>query len=110
MSVCSILFVDLLLFLSGVFGGLCDVNLCTVLLLPFMAIWVPISATLFRRAVLTLWHTFVFLGLRFFSSSLLFAWWPPLFFHVRNIYIKTVDNLTLSSGNRVLVPLPDGQY
>jgi uncharacterized membrane protein len=35
-----------------------------------MALWVPISATLFRRAVLTLWHAFMFLGLRVF----------PLFF------------------------------
>jgi hypothetical protein len=37
-----------------------------------MALWVPISATLFRRAVLTLSHAFLFLGLRFF----------PLFFIV----------------------------
>jgi hypothetical protein len=36
----------------------------------FMALWVPISATLFKRAVLVLWHAFLFLGLRFF----------PLFF------------------------------
>jgi hypothetical protein len=35
-----------------------------------MAFMVPISATLFRRAVLVLWHAFLFLGLRFF----------PLFF------------------------------
>jgi hypothetical protein len=40
---------------------------------------VPISVTLFKRVVLTLWHAFLFLGLRFFSPSfLLFAWWPPL--------------------------------
>jgi hypothetical protein len=56
------------MFLSGVFGGMCDVNSCNVFLLLFMALlWVPISATLFRRAVLTLWHAFLFLGLRFFS-------------------------------------------
>jgi hypothetical protein len=54
MSVCNISFVDLLLFLFGVFGGLCDVNSCNVFLLLFMGLWVPISATLFRRAVLTL--------------------------------------------------------
>jgi hypothetical protein len=36
-----------------------------------MALWVPISATLFRRAVLALWHAFLFLGLEFF---------PPVFF------------------------------
>jgi hypothetical protein len=35
-------------------------------MLLFMALWVPISATLFRMAVLMLWHTFLFLGLRFF--------------------------------------------
>jgi hypothetical protein len=29
-----------------------------------MVLWVPISATLCRRAVLTLWHAFLFLGLR----------------------------------------------
>jgi hypothetical protein len=40
-------------------------------MLLFMALW-PISATLFRRAVLTMWHVFLFLGLRFF----------PLFFFV----------------------------
>jgi hypothetical protein len=40
------------------------------LLLLFMELWVPTSATFFRRAVLTLWHAFLFLGLRVF----------PLFF------------------------------
>jgi hypothetical protein len=52
------------------FGGMCDVNSCNVFVLLFMALWVPIRATLFKRAVLTLWHAFLFLGLRFF----------PLFF------------------------------
>jgi hypothetical protein len=42
------------------------------LLLLFMAVWVPISATLFRRAVPTLWHALPSLGRRFF----------PLFFFV----------------------------
>jgi hypothetical protein len=54
------------MFLFGVFWGMYDVNLCKVFLLLFLALWVPISATLFRRAVLTLWHAFLFLGLRFF--------------------------------------------
>jgi hypothetical protein len=36
----------------------------------FMVLWVHVSATLCWRAVLTLWHAFVFLGLRCF----------PLFF------------------------------
>jgi hypothetical protein len=52
---------------------MCDVNSCNVFLLLFMAIGAPISATLFRRAVLTLWHAFLFLRLRFFPSFLLFA-------------------------------------
>jgi hypothetical protein len=43
-----------------------DVNSCNVFLLILMELWVPISATLFGRAVPTLWHAFVFLGLRFF--------------------------------------------
>jgi hypothetical protein len=75
MSVCSILFVDLLLFHFGIFWGMSDVNSCNVFLLLFMALWVPISAMLCRRAVPTLWHAFLFLGLRFlvFSSFLLFA-------------------------------------
>jgi hypothetical protein len=47
---------------------MCDVNSCNVFLLLLMVFWVPISATLFRRAVLMLWHAFrLFLGLRFFS-------------------------------------------
>jgi hypothetical protein len=43
-----------------------DVNSCNVFLLLFMVLWVPFSATLCRRAVLTLWHAFLFLELRFF--------------------------------------------
>jgi hypothetical protein len=46
---------------------MCDVNSCNVFLLLFMALWVPISATLFRRAVLARWHAILFLGLRLFS-------------------------------------------
>jgi hypothetical protein len=38
------------------FWGMCDVNSYHVFLLLFMALWVPISATLFRRALLTPWH------------------------------------------------------
>jgi hypothetical protein len=66
MSVCNILFVELLLFLFGIFGGMCGEISCNVFLMLFMALWVPISATLCRRAVLMLWHAFMFLGLRFF--------------------------------------------
>jgi hypothetical protein len=54
----------------GVFGRMCDGNSRNVFLLIFMALSAPISGTLFSRAVLTLWHAFLFLGLRFF----------PLFF------------------------------
>jgi hypothetical protein len=43
-----------IMFLFVVLGGMCDVNSCNVFLVLFMAIWVPISATLCRRAVLTL--------------------------------------------------------
>jgi hypothetical protein len=40
----------------------------------FMVLWVPISATLYcMRAGLTLWHGFMFLGLRFFFLFPLFA-------------------------------------
>jgi hypothetical protein len=48
---------------------MCDGNSCNVFLLLFMALWVPISAKLFKRAVLTLWHAFL-------------SWWPPLPFLV----------------------------
>jgi hypothetical protein len=51
---------------------MCDVKSCNVFLMLFRVLWVPISATLCRGAVLTLWHAFLFLGLRFFSSFLLF--------------------------------------
>jgi hypothetical protein len=69
-SVCSISFGELHTFLFGVFLGMCGENSCNVFLRLFMALWVPTSATLCRRAILMLWHAFMFLGLRFF----------PLFF------------------------------
>jgi hypothetical protein len=54
------------------FLGMFDVNSCNVFMLPFMVLlWVPISATLCKRAVVTLWHAFMFLGL---------SLPPPLFF------------------------------
>jgi hypothetical protein len=59
------------MFLFGVFWGMCDGNSCNMLL--FMALWVPISATLSRRVVMTPWHAFLSLGLRFF---LLFFFLP----------------------------------
>jgi hypothetical protein len=67
---CNISFVELLMFLFGVFGGMCVDNSCNVFMILFMVLWVPIFATPCRRAVLMLWHAFLFPGLRFF----------PLFF------------------------------
>jgi hypothetical protein len=64
------------------FSGMCDVNSCNVFMLLFMALWVPISATLFVRAVLTLWHAFMLLGLRFASLFFFFAWWPQYLLHL----------------------------
>jgi hypothetical protein len=54
--------------LFGAFWGMCDGNSCNVFRLLVMALWAPISATLFKRAVMTLWHAFLFLGLRFFHG------------------------------------------
>jgi hypothetical protein len=51
------------MYLFGILGGMCGVSSCNVFLQPFMALWVPISVTLFKRAMLTLWHAFLFLGL-----------------------------------------------
>jgi hypothetical protein len=51
------------------FWGMCVENTCTVFLLLFIVLKVPICATLFKRAVLMLWHAFLSLGLRFFPFS-----------------------------------------
>jgi hypothetical protein len=48
---------------------MCGENSFNVFQQLFMVVWIPISATLFRRAVLTLWRAFLFLGLRFFLFS-----------------------------------------
>jgi hypothetical protein len=66
----NISFVELLPFLFDVLWGICGEISCNVFLLLFMVLWVLISATLCMRAVLMLWHAFMFLGLRF----------PPLLF------------------------------
>jgi hypothetical protein len=73
MPACNISFVKLPLFIFDVFGGMFvnGENSCNVFQLLFMALWVPIFATLCRRAVLMLWHASLFLGLRIF---------PPFFF------------------------------
>jgi hypothetical protein len=49
--------------------GMCGESSCNVFLLLFMVLWVPISATRCRRAVLMLWHAFLFLGLKFLPLS-----------------------------------------
>jgi hypothetical protein len=64
MSACTISFVDLLMLLFDDFGGSCGENSCNVFLLVFMVPWVPTFATLCMRAMLMLWHAFLFLGLR----------------------------------------------
>jgi hypothetical protein len=73
MPACNISFVELLLFIFDVFGGMFvnGENSCNVFLLLFTALLVPFFATLFRRAVVMLWHASPLLGLRFF---------PPFFF------------------------------
>jgi hypothetical protein len=45
---------------------------CNVFLQLFMALWVPISTMLCRRAVLMLWHAVLFLGLKGFLSLFCF--------------------------------------
>jgi hypothetical protein len=75
MSACKVWFVDLLMFLFDVlFGGICGENSCNVFMLLFMVLWVLVFATVCRREVLMLWHAFLFFGLWFFPSFLLFAW------------------------------------
>jgi hypothetical protein len=94
MSVCNILFVELLLFLFDVVGGMCGESSWSVFLLLFMVLWVPISAMPCRRAVLMLWHAFLLLGLRFFPPFFLFAWWRMLLFLVRNLNYYSIAEVS----------------
>jgi hypothetical protein len=82
--ICNISFVELLMLIFGFLGGMCGENSCNVFVLHFMVLWIHISATLCRRAVLMLWHPFVFL-----LSS--FAWWFPLHLLNRIFSIVAVD-------------------
>jgi hypothetical protein len=67
---------------------MCGESSCNVFLLLFMVLWVPISAMLCKRAVLMLWHAFMFLGLRLFPLFFfLLAWWLVLLFLVSIFYI-----------------------
>jgi hypothetical protein len=68
-SACSISFVDLLIFPFDVFGGMCGDNSYNVFMVLFTVLWVPIFATPCMKAMLMLWHAFVFLGLRHVSFS-----------------------------------------
>jgi hypothetical protein len=43
------------------------------------------------RVVLMVWHAFLFLVLRFFSSFLLFARWSPLLFLVTCFFEKALE-------------------
>jgi hypothetical protein len=58
------------MFLFVFFGGMWGEISCNVFTPLSIVLWVHIYAKLFRRAVLMLWHAFLFLGLRVF----------PLFF------------------------------
>jgi hypothetical protein len=66
------------------------------LLLLFMVLWVPISATLFKRAVLTtLWHARLFLGLRFSPFFVYLLGGLRCFFLVRKCLIFWTENCPL---------------
>jgi hypothetical protein len=71
-SAYMISFVDLLLFPFDDFWEMCGESSCNVFLLLFVVLWVPIFATLCRRAVLMVWHAFLFLGLRYFPLLFFF--------------------------------------
>jgi hypothetical protein len=74
MSVCSILFVDLLLFRFDGFWKMCVENSCNVFMLFFMVVWVPIFATLGSADVVACLHVPRALAFGIFPSFLLFAW------------------------------------
>jgi hypothetical protein len=63
-----------------------------------MVLGVPISATLCRRAVLMLWHAFLFLRLWFFPLFFfLVGGWSPLLFLVSTILVlKKILNLRIN--------------
>jgi uncharacterized membrane protein len=65
--------------------GMCGESSCNVFMLLFVVLWVPISAMLCRRAVLMLWHGFLFLGLRFFPLFFSFCLVAYAAFSCKNI-------------------------
>jgi hypothetical protein len=102
MYVCSISFVELLMFLFGVFGGMCGENLCNVFLLLFMVFWVPIIfVTICTRALLMLWHAFLFLGLRLFHVSSVYLV-KSIFFQVKISYLYTLPIKSVTSGTHLI--------
>jgi hypothetical protein len=62
-------------------GGICGDNSCTVFLLLFMLLWLPISVMLCKRALPMLWHVFLFLGLRHVGFFLLIFSFLIGYFH-----------------------------
>jgi hypothetical protein len=83
------------MFLFGVFRGMCDESSFKVFMLLFMILWFPISVMLCMRAVLMLWHAFLFLGLRFSPPFFFWAWWLLLLFLVR-IFDSSNHNIVYS--------------
>jgi hypothetical protein len=70
MSAFIISFVDLFIFPFDAFGEMRGKKLCNFFLVLFMVLWVPIFATLSRRALQMLWHdAFMYLGLRHVAFS-----------------------------------------
>jgi hypothetical protein len=105
MSVCNISFVELLMFLFGVFSGMCDESSCNVFLQLFMVLWDPISTmVLCKRAVLMLWHAFLFLGLRFFPALFFFLPGGRCCFSCKKLLISGLYQLgkTTGTGTRPL--------
>jgi hypothetical protein len=68
------------------FRGFLGENSCNVFLLLFMVLWLTIAAMLCRRAVLMLWHAFLFHGLRFFSFFSSFCLVLSAAFYCKNLY------------------------
>jgi hypothetical protein len=101
MSVCNISSVELLMFLFGVFWGMCGESSCNIFLLLFMVLWVPISAMPCRRAGLTVWHAFMFLGLRTFPLFFFLLGGLCCFFLLINIY--RITNRPVENETRIYI-------
>jgi hypothetical protein len=71
MFACNTSFVDLLMFHFDGFWGMCGENSCNGFLMLLMVLLVLVIATLCKRAMLILWHAFVFPELRHMGFPLL---------------------------------------